>query len=81
VPTTIAPSCPNSIPEEPADFSDGGSVSMNWSTPSLIHGSGRIACKHRAIPVFPELDPPLSTITSVATPPDYPGHGLDMATN
>lgn len=57
---------PNEIPSrEPpdSDTSDGGSVSMNWSAPSRIHGSGKIACKHRAIPVFPELDPPLSTIT------------------
>jgi len=33
------------------------------------HGSGRTACRHRAIPDFPELEPPLSTITCVATAP------------
>jgi hypothetical protein len=33
------------------------------STPKASHGSGRIACRHRAMPDFPELDAPLSTIT------------------
>ena len=39
---------------------------MAWisvSTPKASHGSGRTACKHRAIPDLPELEPPLSTIT------------------
>jgi len=40
-----------------------GIASISVSTPRLSHGSGRIACRHRAIPDFPELDPPLRTIT------------------
>ena len=47
---------------EPESSSDGGSASTRSSTLSLIHGSGKMACRHRAISVFPELDPPLSTM-------------------
>jgi hypothetical protein len=36
---------------------------IRLSAPKASHGSGRIACRHRAIPDLPELDPPLSTIT------------------
>jgi hypothetical protein len=42
---------------------DAGMASINESTPNASHGSGNTACRHRTIPDFPELDPPLSTIT------------------
>jgi hypothetical protein len=41
-------------------------IGIAWtrlSVPKASHGSGRTACRHRAIPDLPELDPPLSTIT------------------
>jgi hypothetical protein len=60
--TATSPCWPNEIPE-PESSSDGGSASTRSSTPSLIHGRGRMTCRQRAIPVFPELGPPLSTMT------------------
>jgi hypothetical protein len=36
---------------------------ISVSTPKISQGSGRTACRHRAIPGFPELEPPLRTIT------------------
>ena len=45
--------------------SDGGIASMRSSTLRLSHGSGRIACRQRAMPLFPELEPPLRTMTCV----------------
>jgi hypothetical protein len=56
------PSSANSIPPSDARIAEGiDSTSM--STACTSHGSGRTACRHRAMPDFPELDPPLSTIT------------------
>jgi hypothetical protein len=40
-----------------------GKASTNVSVPMVSHGSGRTACRHLAIPDFPELEPPLRTIT------------------
>ena len=34
-------------------------------TPNVSHGPGSTSCKARAIVLFPELDPPFSTITWV----------------
>ena len=65
-PMATAPPGGNWMPE--ADVcAETGIASISVSTPRLSHGSGRIACRHRAIPDFPELDPPLRTITSVVT--------------
>lgn len=47
----------------------GGIASISESTPKVSHGSGITACRHRAIPDFPELEPPLRTITCVVTAP------------
>ena len=61
-PTTTSPSGANSMPVADIRRASG----MAWisvSTPKASHGSGRTACKHRAIPDLPELEPPLSTIT------------------
>jgi len=44
----------------------GIDIGIAWtsvSVPKASHGSGRTACRHRAIPDFPELEPPLRTIT------------------
>jgi hypothetical protein len=61
-PTTISPSAAKSIPV--ADTGeDAGSAWISVSTPKTSQGSGSTAWRHRAIPVFPELEPPLSTIT------------------
>jgi hypothetical protein len=41
-------------------------IGIAWtsvSVPNASQGSGKIACRHRAIPDLPELEPPLSTIT------------------
>ena len=49
-------------------------IGIDWtsvSVPNAGQGSGRIACRHRAIPDLPELEPPLSTITWMATAPRY----------
>jgi hypothetical protein len=43
------------------------------SVPRASHGSGSVACRQRMIPDLPELDPPLSTITWVATASTYGG--------
>jgi hypothetical protein len=42
---------------------EAGIAWISVSTPKASHGSGRTACRHRAIPDFPELEPPLRTIT------------------
>jgi hypothetical protein len=42
---------------------DTGIAWISVSTPKASHGSGRTACRHRAMPDFPELEPPLRTIT------------------
>jgi hypothetical protein len=61
-PTMTSPSWPNSMPA--ADVcSDIGIAWIRLSVPKASHRSGRIACRHRAIPDLPELEPPLSTIT------------------
>jgi hypothetical protein len=52
----------NSIPAAD-DRMDAGIAWISVSTPKASHGSGRTACRHRAIPDFPELEPPLRTIT------------------
>jgi hypothetical protein len=36
--------------------------SMNESHPNASHGSGNVACRHRTMPDFPELEPPLRMI-------------------
>jgi hypothetical protein len=61
-PTFTPPSSANSIPPGEARMATG-MASINESTPNANHGSGNTACRHRTIPDFPELDPPLSTIT------------------
>jgi len=61
-PTMTSPSWPNSMPA--ADLCrDIGIAWTRLSVPKASHGPGRTACRHRAMPDFPELDPPLSTIT------------------
>jgi hypothetical protein len=61
-PTTTSPSGANSIPA--ADVrAETGIAWISVSVPKASHGSGRTACRHPAIPDFPELEPPLSTIT------------------
>jgi hypothetical protein len=42
---------------------DAGIASVSVSVPKASQGSGSMACRHRAIPDFPELDPPLRMIT------------------
>lgn len=57
-----SPSGANSIPAADVRVASG----IAWisvSTPKVSHGYGRTACRHRAIPDFPELEPPLRTIT------------------
>ena len=61
-PTMTAPSGANSIPAADVCM-DTGMASTSVSTPRVSHGSGSTACRHRAIPDFPELEPPLRTIT------------------
>ena len=61
-PTMTSPCAPKSIPPP-----EGGSASTRSSTPSRIHGCGRTTCRHRPMPVLPELEPPLRTITCVVT--------------
>ena len=57
-----SPSSANPIPSDPSR-NRAGITSINVSTPIASHASGNSACRHRAIPDLPELDPPLSTIT------------------
>ena len=61
-PTTTSPSGANSIPAADVCM-DIGIAWTSVSVPNASQGSGRIACRHRAIPDLPELEPPLSTIT------------------
>ncbi len=58
----IAPSEAKSIPVTDLR-GDTGIARISVSTPKASHGSGSTACRHRAIPDFPELEPPLRTIT------------------
>ena len=53
-----------------APSSEVGEVSVPtiWKP---LHTSGSTACRQRAIPDLPALEPPLSTITWVATAPQY----------
>jgi hypothetical protein len=61
-PMMTVPSDANPIPA--ADVREGpGIASISVSVPSASHGSGRTVCRHRAIPDFPALEPPLRTIT------------------
>jgi hypothetical protein len=48
-----------------------GKARISVSIPRTIQGSGRIACRHRAIPDLPELEVPFSTITCVVTGSQY----------
>ena len=61
-PRMTAPSEAKSIPATDLR-GDTGIACISVSTPKVSHGSGRTACRHRAIPDFPELEPPLRTIT------------------
>jgi hypothetical protein len=61
-PTMTSPPGANSIPAADVRM-DVGMASISVSVPKASHGSGRTACRHRAIPDFPELEPPLRTIT------------------
>ena len=61
-PTAIWPSSANSMPAADVCM-DVGIAWIRSSVPKASQGSGKIACRHRAIPDFPELEPPLSTIT------------------
>jgi hypothetical protein len=57
-----SPSGANSIPFDDVRAETG----MAWISVSILkdsHGSGRTACRQRAIPDFPELEPPLRIIT------------------
>ena len=61
-PTMTSPVGSNSIPN--ADIGEEeGAASIRVSVPRASHGSERTVCRHRAIPDFPELDPPFRTIT------------------
>jgi hypothetical protein len=60
-PTLTLPSAAISIPSSDACIL-AGIASMNESTPNASHGSVRTACRHRTIPDFPELEPPLIMI-------------------
>ena len=62
---TTSPSGPISIPP-PLPIA-AGSASTKSSTLNASQGSGSTACRHRTIPVFPELDPPLMTINRAVT--------------
>ena len=57
-----SPSGANSIPAA-GIREDTGIAWISVSTPKASQGFGRTACRHRAIPDFPELEPPLRTIT------------------
>jgi hypothetical protein len=48
-----------------------GIASISVSVPNVSHGSGKTVCRQRMIPVLPELEPPLSTITRVSIAPPY----------
>ena len=48
---------------------DAGTAWTRVSTPTTSHRSGRTACTHRAIPAFPELEPPSGTITCMVDAP------------
>jgi hypothetical protein len=61
-PTLTPPSAANSMPASDACM-DAGITWISVSSPTASHGSGKTACRHRAIPDFPELDPPFSPIT------------------
>jgi len=61
-PTLTSPSAANPMPASDACMAEGIAW-MSMSTPTASQGSGRTACRHRAIPDLPELDPPFSTIT------------------
>ena len=61
-PTITSPSGANPPPASDA-LMDAGIAWISVSTPKASHGSSRTDCRHRAIPDFPELEPPLRTIT------------------
>ena len=64
VPTVMEPSGANSIPAVEVRI-EAGMAAINVSTPNVIQGFGRIACRQRTIPDFPALEPPFKTITWV----------------
>lgn len=61
-PTVTVPSAPMPSPPSPSR-SEAGMAASTESTPNVSQAPGSTACRHRAIPDLPELDPPLSTIT------------------
>ena len=65
-PTLTPPSAANTIPPSDSRIL-AGSASTNESHPNASHGSGSTACRHRTIPDFPELEPPLRMIIWVVT--------------
>ncbi|GGP01607.1 hypothetical protein GCM10012278_05520 [Nonomuraea glycinis] len=68
-PTLTVPSGANSIPAAELCIA-AGMASIMVSVPKASHGSGRTACRHRTRPDFPELEPPLRTITwDITAPP------------
>lgn len=67
-PTLTPPSGANSIPDA-TPVMDAGIASISVSTLKVSHGSGRTACRALARLDFPELDPPLSTITCAVIAP------------
>ncbi|GGX25456.1 hypothetical protein GCM10010353_45530 [Streptomyces chryseus] len=60
-PTLTRPSAANTIPSPEARIL-AGMASTNESHPKANHGSGSTDCRHRTIPDFPELEPPLRMI-------------------
>jgi hypothetical protein len=60
-PTLTPPSAATTIPSSDACIF-AGIASTNESHPNASHGSGSTACRHRTIPDFPELEPPLRMI-------------------
>ena len=63
-PTTT---CPSGLNSTPPACSDGGIASISELTPNISHGCGSTDWRWPAIVDLPELEPPLSTITSVGT--------------
>jgi hypothetical protein len=63
-PTVTDPSAEISSPSAD-DVNAAGMASVRLSVPKVSHGCGNTACRHRASPDFPLLDPPLSTINLV----------------
>ena len=67
-PTLTPPSAAKPIPASDSCIF-AGRASTNESHPNASHGSDSTACRHRMIPDFPELEPPLRMIIWVVTGP------------